>query len=284
MYVPKPQIVQQSWGNSLTGAIERERQMQHEKKLMDMELEYKKSKDLIKDQQWNKEFDLNEAMATTQNDIMKQQALRLGKQNEMLTHQNEQLINQMVQNEKIEGLKGYEAKNQMAVDAHQKKIDALELQASKWGGAGWDAMQELAKLRKEGGQGSWWDGGLIDYLGGVGKNENQGLAKSLRTQDPNYVSREDFASQMIDDMGGRLTSDSYYDIMGTPWNTSNQAAAMPDQQAIDYVNQALGYGTSPHLQQMYQNQQPQDPYQRFREFHNQINQPWNVWGAYRNTR
>ena len=255
MEVPKPRIVQQTWGNSIAQAIQRERMMQHEKKIMDQELEYKKARDLVNDQKWNKEFDIKESMAKTQNDIMKEQALKMGKMNEQLQMQNDQLQTQLIQKEKIDDLKGWQAKDTMAEAGYQKKIDALELQASKRGGAGREASDELARMRKAHGLGGAMEGGWWDYMMGTGGNENQGLAQSYKEAQPGYVGREEFASGIIDQLGGNLTSESYRELMGTGWNQANQAASMPDASAINYVNQA----NAPQMrtvQQMYQNQQP----------------------------
>jgi len=252
--VPKPRVVQQTWGNGIAQAIQRERMMQHEKKLMDQELDYKKARDLVGDQKWNKEFDIREATAKTQQDIMKEQAVRMGKMNEQLQLENDRLITQSAQNEKIQDLKGWQAKDTMAKQDYQNQIDKLEIQASKWGGGSREASDKLASMRGEAGLGGAMEGGFFDWMGGTGDKENQGLATALQQSDPNYVSRQDFTRDIVNELGG-LTSHSYEQIMNEPWGVANAASGMSDPNAINYVNQA-NQAPAPQIQQMYQNQQP----------------------------
>ena len=53
MYIPKPTVVQQTWGNDIARAIQQERMMNHNKEIMDQELEYKKTRDTVQDERWN---------------------------------------------------------------------------------------------------------------------------------------------------------------------------------------------------------------------------------------
>ena len=254
MEVPKPRIVQQTWGNSIAQAIQRERMMQHEKKIMDQELEYKKARDLVNDQKWNKEFDIRESAAESQMDIMKAQAERMGKQNEMLSLQVDQMTNQAAQNEKVQELRAWQSKDEMAKQGYQNQIDKLELQASKWGGGSREASDKLAKMREEAGLGGAMEGGFWDWMGGTGDKENQGLARAMQQSDPSYVGRQQFTSDVVNQLGG-LTPHTYQQMMGIDWNTANRGAAMPNAAAINYLNQA----TQPNMgavPQMYQNQQP----------------------------
>ena len=253
-YVPKPIIPQQTWGNSMSQAIQRERMMQHERKLIEQEMEYKKTRDVVNDQKWNKEFDIRAATAKTHNDILKENAVRSAKRNEQLEMELDRMRTQQINLEKQGDLRGYMAKDAMEQKKYQDKIDVLKQQASQWGGR--EASDELARMRQESGLspkgsgGGWWD-----YMLGVGKNENQGLARAQKESQPGYVNRKQFVSNMIDDMGGAITPETYKLIMGQSFNQANQAASMPNAAAINYVNQANmpRQGT---VQQMYQNAQP----------------------------
>ena len=49
MYIPKPQVVQQTWGNDIARAIQNERMMSHNREMIEQELEYKKSRDRVND-------------------------------------------------------------------------------------------------------------------------------------------------------------------------------------------------------------------------------------------
>ena len=78
----------------------------------------------------------------------------------------------------------------------------------------------------------------------------------MKESQPDYVSRQQFTSDIVDQLGGNVTARTYENIMGTPFREDNLAAAMPNARAINYVNQAVAPQGGSVPQQMYQNQQP----------------------------
>ena len=159
--VPKPIIAQQTWGNSMSQAIQRERMLQHERKIIEQEMEYKKTRDTIADQQFNKQFDLKESLGRTHNDILKQEVIKAAKQNEQLQLQNDALVTQSINTEKERDLMGFQMKDTIAQQKYEAEIAKKRKLASQWGGK--DASDWLAKERQRtgispaGSGGGWWD-------------------------------------------------------------------------------------------------------------------------------
>ena len=275
MEVPKPRIVQQTWGNSIAQAIQRERMMQHEKKIMDQELEYKKARDLVNDQKWNKEFDIRESAAESQTDIMKAQAERMGKQNEMLSMQVDQLINQAKQTEAMGDVVSWKAKDRTAQKEWEDKFALLKQKASGWGEDSEEAHKEMLKLKEEAGLGgadpsmgynvaraglmAMGPAGAIGSLamgndptrqyfdwmfGSTSDIDNEMLARGSKEAQSDYIPRSQVVGNLVNNLGGSMTPQTYKMLMNEDFYEANAASGMSNQQGINY------------LQQMYQNQQP----------------------------
>ena len=283
MYIPKPTVVQQTWGNDIARAIQQERMMNHNKEIMDQELEYKKTRDTVQDERWNKEFDVKKVTAKTQNDILQQQLMRATKNNEMYAEQIDDMLSSIKTKSAFDGLRADEAQNAFKKKEIDRDLALQKQKASRWFG-GVDQTAQLNQQMRDTGlrEGSMFGstgdavGDWFDWVGGVGDKEYQGLGRATQESDPSYQSSEQLRSDVVNQLG-TLPEWAYGQVTGQDWGSANQVATMGNQQAINYLNQGM---VNP-VQQMYQNQQPvqmQQPQQLqmnpMQQYNMRIGSPW----------
>lgn len=255
MYIPKPTVVQQTWGNDIARAIQQERMMNHNKEIMDQELEYKKTRDTVQDERWNKEFDVKKVTAKTQNDILQQQLMRATKNNEMYASQVDEMLTAQKTKSAFDGLRADEAQNVFKKKEIDRDIALQRQKASRWWGGKEDTVALNQEARQAGLKDSWGSAGdaVYDFFDHnfTGVNDYQGLGRARQEADPSYQSSEQLRSDVVNQLG-TLPDWAYGQVTGQDWGSANKIATMNNQQAINYVNQ----GMPNPVQQMYQNQQP----------------------------
>ena len=242
-------VIQQTWGNTLVDAIERERLFQHEKKLLDQEFEYKKARDLVMDERWNKTFDLQEAESETQQEIWEQHANRMGKQNEMLQVQLDDEINKRKQNEALNSLMTQEAQNVLKEKKDKDDFAKLKQKSASWFGLG-DAMDIYDERRESGRRhdlGEGWNQMMdaFDWLrGGTKDIDPSEMARDYQSRQPGYESPAEQRGNIIDQFGN-INESNFGQFTGVPWNVYNPVQMMPNRWALPYVNQFLPQANMP---------------------------------------
>ena len=130
-YIPQP-IVQQTNGNSIVRAIEAERKMAFEKKLIDANMEYQRSRDAVNDAKWDKDFDLRKSQAKTREELLQAQIVRLQKSNQMIQTNWENAVNAQAEQENWARVAAQHANNNMAERKQKEEYDKLKEKADNW--------------------------------------------------------------------------------------------------------------------------------------------------------
>lgn len=242
--IPKPILVQQTWGNSISQAIERERARNFEKKMIDQELEYKRSRDTVADAKWNKDFDIRKSQAQTNEELMKSQIVKANKNNQMLQNDLEKQTNDMAEQENYNRIVAQKMQNVTDQANRQELINEKTQQADAWFG-GQEATSDLNKQMREAGLKSSWGGAgdavydFFDWMGGTDKSETQGLAQAQMEQRPNYMSTHDMMQASLANTGGTMDPQTASLLGGTDFHTVNAVASMPNEQRLMWLKANL---------------------------------------------
>ena len=264
--IPKPVIVQQTWGNSLANAIEAERARNFEKNMIDEELAYKRNKDLVTQANWDQEFDLKKSQAKTSAELLQAQVVRTAKQNEMLSMDLENARNQMAEKEAYTETMTNVAANEMEKKERERQHAELVQKANEWSMGGIEATAELNKQQRESGVEPGPEGWLssafnaasymapapfgammrsdpvqnyMDYMGGASQEEYAGVSDYQAQQSPQYVSEKEMFDQYLQTSGGQMTPEAYKLIMGQDLHTINAINKMPNQAKMNFVQSNL---------------------------------------------